>query len=176
MRATESVRASGREGEAGPSPDLPNSRSPGLSTSRSDDFPSSRPPDLPTSRSPGLSTSRSPDLPLSRSFDLPLSRLQTVATGVTGEPATPGMRSGGAVSRKRLRRASRNHAASSVRYHNSPKCIPNLTRQCSCSGSPGPRCGRRGSTPSVDDLSTARLSQAIAASPLSAIHSSSRLS
>ena len=36
--------------------------------------------------------------------------VHTVATGVTGEPAAPGNRNGGAVSRKRLRRCSRSHA------------------------------------------------------------------
>ena len=50
----------------------------------------------------------------------------TVATGVTGEPTTPGMRSGGAVSRKRFRPCSRSHDASSCRYHISPSGTPEL--------------------------------------------------
>src|SRR5262245_40976611 len=93
-------------------------------------------------------------------------RHHTVATGVTGEPAAPGSRNGGAVSRKALRLFARSQSASSVRYHSSPRWMPSLNRQCSCSGSEGPRCGRRGSAPSVEERSTARLSLAIAASPL----------
>ena len=45
----------------------------------------------------------------------------TVATGVTGEPAAPGILNGGAVSKKLLRLFARSHAASSVRYHSSPR-------------------------------------------------------
>src|SRR5687767_15698634 len=46
--------------------------------------------------------------------------VQTVATGVVGELTAPGSRSGGAVSRNRLRSCSRSQAASSCRYHSSP--------------------------------------------------------
>ena len=53
----------------------------------------------------------------------------TVATGVSGEPTTPGRRSGGAVSRNRLRSCSRSQAASSCRYHISPRGTPSLNRQ-----------------------------------------------
>ena len=56
-------------------------------------------------------------------------RVDTVATGVRGEPTTPGIRSGGAVRRKRLRRCSRSHVASSCRYHISPSGTPSLNRQ-----------------------------------------------
>ncbi len=45
-----------------------------------------------------------------------------------GEPTTPGSRSGGAVSRNRLRPCSRSHAASSCRYHISPSGTPSLNR------------------------------------------------
>ncbi len=48
-------------------------------------------------------------------------RRYTVATGVAGEPTAPGRRSGGAVSRKRLRPLARSQSASSVRYHISPR-------------------------------------------------------
>ncbi len=54
---------------------------------------------------------------------------QTVATGVSGQPTAPGSRSGGAVSRKRLRSCSRSHVASSCRYHISPSGTPSLKRQ-----------------------------------------------
>ena len=54
--------------------------------------------------------------------------LQTVAIGVSGEPTMPGRRSGGAVSRKRLRPCSRSHVASSWRYHISPSGTPSLNR------------------------------------------------
>ena len=54
---------------------------------------------------------------------------QTVATGVTGEPTTPGIRSGGAVRRNRLRSCSRSQVASSCRYHISPSGTPSLNRQ-----------------------------------------------
>ena len=47
--------------------------------------------------------------------------LYTVATGVAGEPTAPGRRSGGAVSRNRLRPCARSQSASSVRYHISPR-------------------------------------------------------
>ena len=47
--------------------------------------------------------------------------VQTVATGVTGEPTAPGRRSGGAVSRKRLRLRARSQSASSLRYQISPR-------------------------------------------------------
>ena len=45
----------------------------------------------------------------------------TVATGVAGDPTAPGRRSGGAVSRNRLRPLARSQSASSVRYHISPR-------------------------------------------------------
>ena len=45
----------------------------------------------------------------------------TVATGVAGEPTAPGSRSGGAVSRNRLRPLARSQSANSVRYHISPR-------------------------------------------------------
>ena len=48
---------------------------------------------------------------------------------VSGEPTIPGSRSGGAVSRKRLRSCSRSHVASSCRYHISPSGTPSLNRQ-----------------------------------------------
>ena len=48
-------------------------------------------------------------------------KVQTVATGVTGEPTAPGSRSGGAVSRKRLRLCARSQSASSLRYQISPR-------------------------------------------------------
>ena len=54
---------------------------------------------------------------------------QTVAIGVSGEPTMPGSRSGGAVSRKRLRSCSRSQVASSCRYHISPSGTPSLNRQ-----------------------------------------------
>ena len=56
-------------------------------------------------------------------------RGQTVAIGVSGEPTIPGSRSGGAVSRNRLRSCSRSHVASSSRYHISPSGTPSLNRQ-----------------------------------------------
>jgi len=56
-------------------------------------------------------------------------RTQTVATGVRGEPTIPGSRSGGAVSRNRLRPFSRSQPASSCRYHISPSGTPSLKRQ-----------------------------------------------
>src|SRR3989441_3264353 len=63
-----------------------------------------------------------------------IERIQTVAIGVAGEPTAPGRRSGGAVSRKRLRPCSRSQRASAVRYHSSPRWMPFLKMQCSCSG------------------------------------------
>ncbi len=54
---------------------------------------------------------------------------QTVATGVSGEPTIPGIRSGGAVSRNRLRSCSRSQAANSWRYHISPNGTPRRNRQ-----------------------------------------------
>jgi len=59
----------------------------------------------------------------------PARSVQTVATGVNGEPTTPGSRSGGAVSRNRLRSCSRSQVASSWRYHISPSGTPSLKRQ-----------------------------------------------
>src|SRR6266403_2071247 len=64
-----------------------------------------------------------------------IERIQTVAIGVAGEPTAPGSRSGGAVSRKRLRPWARSQSASSVRYQISPKLTPSLKRQCSWIGS-----------------------------------------
>src|SRR5205823_9859444 len=61
-------------------------------------------------------------------------RAQTVAIGVAGEPTAPGRRSGGAVSKNRLRPCARSQRASSVRYHSSPRWMPFLKMQCSCSG------------------------------------------
>ena len=55
-------------------------------------------------------------------------RDHTVAMGVTGEPTMPGRRSGGAVSRKRLRSCSRSQVASSWRYQSSPRGTPSLNR------------------------------------------------
>src|SRR4051794_32253664 len=64
----------------------------------------------------------------------------TVATAAEGEPTAPGRRSGGAVSRNRLRLFARSQLASPVRYHISPRWMPFLNRQCSCSGIAA--CGR----------------------------------
>ncbi len=55
--------------------------------------------------------------------------VETVATGVAGQPTAPGNRSGGAVSRNRLRWCSRSQVASSSRYHSSPSGTPSLNRQ-----------------------------------------------
>ena len=46
----------------------------------------------------------------------------------TGSRRSPGRRSGGAVSRNRLRSCSRSQAASSCRYHSSPSGTPSLNR------------------------------------------------
>ena len=53
---------------------------------------------------------------------------QTVATGVAGDPKEPGKRSGGAVKRKRERFRLRRYVASSLKYHNSPRCMPSSPR------------------------------------------------
>ena len=50
------------------------------------------------------------------------------AIGVVGQPTAPGSRNGGAVSRNRLRLCSRSHAASSCRYHISPRGTPSRNR------------------------------------------------
>ena len=47
--------------------------------------------------------------------------VQTVPTGVAGEPTAPGSRSGGAVRRNRLRLLARSQSASSERYQISPR-------------------------------------------------------
>jgi len=59
----------------------------------------------------------------------------TVATGVAGEPTAPGSRSGGAVSRKRLRLFALSQSPSSDSRQISPRFTPVLNRQWWCSGS-----------------------------------------
>ena len=66
-------------------------------------------------------------------------RRYTVATGVVGEPTAPGNRSGGAVSRNRLRPAARSQSARSFKYQSSPRWMPSLNRHSSCNGRNGCR-------------------------------------
>ena len=73
---------------------------------------------------------------------------------------------------KRLRPCSQSHSANSARCHNSPRWIPSLKRQCSCNG----RVDVQQSGTALPTFSTAKLSEAMAAIPLSVIHWSRRLS
>src|SRR6266852_9455754 len=60
----------------------------------------------------------------------------TLPTGGAGEPTAPGRRSGGAVSRKRLRWCALSQSASAERYQISPRTTPSLKRQCASKGPP----------------------------------------
>src|SRR5207245_5976567 len=97
----------------------------------------------------------------------------TVAIGVAGEPTAPGSRRGGAVRRKRLRPCARSQRASSVKYHSSPRWMPFLKMQCSCSGIAA--CGK-GLVMLAGISSTAKLSARRQAAPQSVIHCSRRSS